>query len=157
MNTKFSYIQLFLRFTIGIGYLYPVMDRFGFLGQYGEAGIFWGDWKHFSDYAHQLLFFLPRTGSDVLAMLATAFELLFGWFLIIGWFTRLCAIGSSFLALGFALCMWLAFGIGAPLGYSVFTLSAASLALAAVPAYKWSLDSIGYETTSSYSMQLQSS
>jgi putative oxidoreductase len=36
--------------------------------------------------------------------------------------------------------MAVAFGITAPLNYSVFTASAASFLLAAIPAYKWSID-----------------
>jgi hypothetical protein len=36
--------------------------------------------------------------------------------------------------------MSIANGITSPLGYSVFTVSAASLLLALQPAYRWSLD-----------------
>jgi putative oxidoreductase len=62
------------------------------------------------------------------------------WLLIIGLFTRKAAIGSGLLSLCFALAMTLSFGIESPIGYSVFTLSAASFLLATLSAYPWSID-----------------
>jgi uncharacterized membrane protein YphA (DoxX/SURF4 family) len=76
-----------------------------------------------------------------LATLATIGEGLFGALILIGLFTRMAAIGSAILSFCFAIAMAISFGIESPLGYSVFTLSAASLLLAAMPAYPWSIDS----------------
>jgi len=41
-----------------------------------------------------------------------------------------------------AIAMAISFGIESPLGYSVFTLSAASILLATLPSYAWSIDSL---------------
>jgi hypothetical protein len=38
--------------------------------------------------------------------------------------------------------MAISFGIESPIGYSVFTVSAASLLLAVQPDFKWSIDSL---------------
>ncbi len=141
MNKKQDYIQLYLRIAIGASYLCAGLDRFGVWGPPGGARISWGDWKHFMQYASQVLFFLPGGAMVVFAAIASAAEIIFGVLLIIGLFTRWAAIGSGLLLLSFAVCMTLAFGVQAPLNYSVFTASAGSFLLAALPTYKYSLDS----------------
>jgi uncharacterized membrane protein YphA (DoxX/SURF4 family) len=133
--------SLFLRLAIGFGYLWEVADRLGLIGAHGQPHVGWGDWSHFLDYARQVMGFLPGNGVPVLAVFATLGEAVFGTLLVIGLFTRIAAIGSGILSCCFALAMAVSFGIESPLGYSVFSLSAASFLLASLPAYKWSLDS----------------
>lgn len=140
MSLKTALAQLFLRLALGIGFLVPGLDRLGVWGHYGGRNISWGDWQHFSAYAHQLMFFLPYGIAEVLAMLATAGELLFGIMLIAGWYTKYAAIGSGTLTLCFALCMAAASGIVSPLSYSVFTASASGFLLSTIKEYKWSID-----------------
>jgi putative oxidoreductase len=86
--------------------------------------------------------FLPAAIVPALATLATVGEAAFGLMLIAGLFTRTAAIGSGLLSFCFACAMAISFGIDSPLGYSVFTLSAASLLLAGLPQYAWSLDTL---------------
>ncbi|MFB9843408.1 cupin domain-containing protein [Mucilaginibacter ginsenosidivorans] len=137
-NTKFP--QLFLRVAIGSAYLWEFTDRLGILGAHGQPHVGWGDWGHFIAYARQVMAFLPPGIVPVLAVIATVGEGLFGTLILIGLFTRTAAIGSGILSFCFALAMSVSFGIESPLGYSVFTLSAANFLLATLPTYEWSVD-----------------
>ena len=55
MNLKIALAQLFLRLSLGIGFLVPGLDRLGVWGPNGGTNISWGDWQHFSKYAHKLM------------------------------------------------------------------------------------------------------
>lgn len=142
MKRTLDFAQLYLRLALGITYLVPGLDRLGAWGPPGGKQVSWGDWSHFTAYAHQVMFFLPYGLAEVLAITATVFEIIFGVLLLAGWCTKWVAVGSGLLLLFFALSMAVAFGITSPLNYSVFTASAASFLLAAIPAYAWSVDSI---------------
>ena len=133
---------IYLRAALGIGYIWLVADRLGWLGAYGQPHVSWGDWAHFMILSRDTMSFLPDALVTPLAVLATIGEGIFGLMLLLGLFTRWAAIGSGSLTLAFALSMTLARGIDAPIGYSVFTVSAASFLLATLPAYKWSIDSL---------------
>ncbi|HEY1164431.1 MAG TPA: DoxX family protein [Chitinophaga sp.] len=150
MQKNQSLIQLYLRIGLGASYLCAGLDRLGVWGPPGGARISWGDWQHFMDYAYKLLFFLPYGLASFVAGIATAAEIIFGVLLILGLLTRWAAIGSGILLLLFALSMTVAFGVQAPLNYSVFTASAASFLLSTLPAYKWSLDAILYRKKHAY-------
>jgi putative oxidoreductase len=138
INSKLP--SLYLRVAIGSAYLWEVADRLGILGAYGRPHVGWGDWAHFVAYARQVMSFLPQGAVPALATIATIGEGLFGLLILIGLFTRKAAIGSCILSFCFACAMAISFGIESPLGYSVFTLSAASLLLATLPQYAWSVD-----------------
>ena len=140
LRNNFTLSSLFLRLAISIPYLWFVSDRLGLLGAPGHPHVGWGDWEHFMVYARQTMSFLPPAVVPVLAVLATIGEGLFGLLLLIGYRTRLAAVGSGILTLLFAISMAISFGIESPLGYSVFTVSAASFLLAAIPEYQYSLD-----------------
>jgi len=139
-NTQF--VQLYLRVAIGSAYLWEVADRLGMLGIHGQPHVGWGDWQHFISYARQTMGFLPAGIVPTLAVVATIGEGVFGLLILTGPFTLIAAIGSSILSFCFALAMAISFGIESPLGYSVFTLSAASLLLATLPEYEWSIDNL---------------
>jgi hypothetical protein len=129
---KFSII--YLRIAIAVAYLWEVADRLGLLGGYGKPHVGWGDWGHFLSYARQVMSFLPSAWIPALAVIATFCEGACGLLLLFGGrFTKPAAIASGILSFCFALSMAIAFGIESPLGYSVFTLSAASFLLAAQP------------------------
>lgn len=142
MRNKFSIPSLLLRIAIAIPYLWFGTDRLGILGAHGQPHVGWGDWQHFVEYARQVMSFLPKAIVEPLAILATFGELSLGFLLLVGWQTRLAATGSAILSFLFAFSMAISFGIASPLGYSVFTVSAASLLLAAIPHYKFSIDSL---------------
>ncbi|QHT69272.1 DoxX family protein [Rhodocytophaga rosea] len=142
MKSYATHAQLYLRLALGIGFLNAVLDRFGWLGAPGENNVAWGNWNNFLDYTYVLLPFLSRPLSDIMGWMATIAEVLFGVLLMVGYQTRLMALGSFVLTLLFALSMALTLGIRAPLNYSVFAVSAGSLLLAAFPAYSYSIDSL---------------
>jgi len=132
--------QLYLRLAIGAGFFWFGLDRLGAWGPYGKPWVSWGDWKHFSPRAHALMHFLPYNLAEIFAVIATCMEIGGGFLLIIGLRTRWAAFACSGLALCFATAMSVNDGIVSPLGYSVFTVSAASLLLATMPDYRWSFD-----------------
>ncbi len=140
INSKWP--SVYLRVAIGSAYLFEVADRFGAWGRNGQPHVSWGDWPHFVASTHQVLNFLPESTAPTFAVLATLGEGIFGLLVFIGLFTRWAAIGSSILSLCFAVSMALSAGIDSPLGYSVFTLSAASLLLASLPEYPLSVDGL---------------
>ncbi|HSC37263.1 MAG TPA: DoxX family protein [Chitinophagaceae bacterium] len=136
------YIQLYLRLALAAGYLKLGFDRLGLWGPYGKPFVSWGDWKHFMEYAGQVMGFLPAGLVEVLAVTATVAEILFGILLLAGKWTRAAATGSGILTLMFAIAMAVSNGVQDPIGYSVFTVSAASFLLATLPSYKWSMDNL---------------
>jgi putative oxidoreductase len=137
---NFRIPSILLRMALAIPYLWFVADRLGLLGAHGQPHVGWGDWGHFMEYARQTMSFLPGSAIPFFAVLATIGESSFGLLLLTGCFTRVAAIGSGILSFLFACSMAISFGIESPLGYSVFTVSAASFLLACVPEYEWSVD-----------------
>ncbi len=140
MKNSAHFPQLFLRLALGIGFILPVMDRFGWLGAPGSPTVGWGNWSVFLDYTNSLMPFLARPAANVMAILATAGELIFAVLLIVGYKIKLAAIGSFLLTLAFALSMLIFANYRAPFNYSVFVVSASSLLLATLPTYKWSVE-----------------
>lgn len=140
MKKYIDHIQLYLRLAMGAGFLYAGLDRFGAWGPPGGTYVAWGNWENFMQYTSQLLFFLPAPLITVSAIIASVGEVGFGLLLVLGLCTRISAIGSGILTALFALSMSVALGVNAPLGYSVFTFSAAGFLLATLPQYKWSID-----------------
>jgi len=140
MKNTPHFAQLFLRLALGIGFILPVMDRFGWLGAPGSPTVGWGSWAMFLDYTNSLMPYLARPAANAMAIVATAGELIFAVLLIIGYKIKLAAIGSFLLTLAFALSMLVFANYRAPFNYSVFVVSASSLLLATLPSYKWSID-----------------
>ena len=134
--------QLYLRIALGTAFFILGLDRLGVWGPNGKPWVSWGDWKHFSAYAHEVMVFLPGQLAEVLAVIATIAEISIGILLVTGWLTRWAALSGSLLTLCFAIAMAISYGITSPINYSVFTVSAACLLLSTMPAYRWSIDSL---------------
>nr|WP_067062956.1 DoxX family protein [Mucilaginibacter sp. L294] len=141
-STIYHLPAIYLRAALGLSYVWLVADRLGWLGAPGQPHVSWGDWAHFMVLSRDTMSFLPDALVSPLAILASLGEGVFGILLLVGLFTRWAAIGSGLLALAFAVSMTISRGIDAPIGYSVFTVSAASFLLATLPTYKWSIDSL---------------
>ena len=124
MNNKA--IKLFLRLALSFGFLSAVADRFGIWSK--EVSV-WGNWQNFSDYTKLINPWLPDSIIPAIGALATAAEIIFAIFLIIGFKTELFAKLSGFLLLLFALSMTFSTGIKGVFDYSVFTASAGAFAL----------------------------
>ena len=134
--------QLYLRLALGSGFTILGLDRLGAWGPHGRSWVSWGDWQHFSAYAHEVMGFLPSGLAEIFAVLATIAEISIGILLLLGLFTRQAAIGSGLLTACFAIAMAISYGITSPINYSVFTVSAASFLLSLQPGYRWSIDAI---------------
>jgi uncharacterized membrane protein YphA (DoxX/SURF4 family) len=140
MKNKFDIPQLFLRLALGLGFLLPVLDRLGWFGEPGTAGVGWGNWATFVDYTNSLMPYLNRSMTNAVATFATTAEIVFGITLIVGYRTTIAAWGSFVLTLLFAISMFFFEGPRSPFNYSVFADSAASFLLATIPTYKWSVE-----------------
>ncbi|MFV0541413.1 MAG: DoxX family protein [Aestuariibaculum sp.] len=127
MNKKL--IKLFLRLSISIGFLSAVADRFGIWNK--EVSV-WGNWDNFLDYTQAINPWIPNSLIQTVGVLATAAEIIFAVFLIIGFKTELFAKLSGFLLLLFALSMTFSTGIKGAFDFSVFTAAAAAFALSSI-------------------------
>ncbi len=132
-------IKLFLRLSISVGFLSAVADRFGW---WGASVSVWGNWNSFLDYTHIINPWLPNGLIPVVGTIATAAEIIFAFFLLIGFKTELFAILSGFLILVFALSMTFSTGIKGAFDYSVFSASAAAFALSLMKEKYLELDSL---------------
>ncbi|HYF67797.1 MAG TPA: DoxX family protein [Ohtaekwangia sp.] len=119
-------IKLFLRLAISISFLSAVADR---LGWWSPDVSVWGSWKNFIDYTGLINPWFPAGIIPVIGAIATGAEILFAFFLLIGFKTEFFAKLSGLLILVFGLSMTFATGIKGALDYSVFSASAAAFAL----------------------------
>ena len=146
MKNSFKTPQLLLRLALGIGFLTTVSDRLGLLGPFGTPNIEWGNWDSFINYTGTLMPFLDKPVVNIMGGIATLFEATIGILLIVGFKTRVVAIGSCGLTLIFALAMTMFLGIKAPLNFAVFSTCTGSLLLATIPVYNWSIDNFRTST-----------
>jgi uncharacterized membrane protein YphA (DoxX/SURF4 family) len=140
MKNTSGMAQLILRLALGVGFILPVMDRLGMLGAKGSPGVSWGDWKHFIDYTNTLLPFAGRPIANIMGLVATLAEAVFGICLVVGFKVRQIALGAAILTFSFGLCMAIFLSIGAPFNYPVFVFTGAGLVLSGVGSYRWSID-----------------
>ena len=93
---KNELIKLFLRLAISFGFLSAVADRFGIWSK--EVSV-WGNWENFLSYTKLINPWFPDSIVPVIGAVATAAEIIFAIFLIIGFKTELFAKLSGFLLL----------------------------------------------------------
>lgn len=109
MNTQWTglatFSSVFLRLAVGISFLSAVADRFGFWGAYGAPNVAWGNYARFVDYTAKLNWFLPASMIPALPFIATAFETIIGVLLVLGWKTRIAALGGGVLLTTFGLTL----------------------------------------------------
>jgi len=134
-------IKLFLRLSLGVGFLSAVADRFGFWHQ----NVAWGNWENFLKYTAKLTPWLPEALVPVAGIIATAAEIIFAVALLVGFRTRLFAQLSGGLLLVFAFSMAWVLGIKPPLDYSVFAASAGAFALSLLPGKFLELDNLFFK------------
>ena len=135
INRAADYSTVFLRLALGFSFLSAVADRFGLWGAYGQPHVAWGDFAHFVAYTGKLNWFVPAILLPALAWASTFAEILLGFALVVGLFTRIAALLSGIILLLFALAMTIALGFKAPLDFSVFSASAGAFLLAAYGRY----------------------
>ncbi len=137
MNNKI--IKLFLRLAISFGFLSAVADRFGIWGK--DVSV-WGNWGNFLNYTQLINPWIPNSLIPTIGILATAAEIIFAIFLIIGFKTKLFAKLSGFLLLLFALSMTFSTGIKGAFDFSVFSASAGAFALSLMKERYLELDNL---------------
>lgn len=137
-------IKLFLRFTIAIGFLSAVADRLGVF--WSKEAFVWGNWESFLNYTKAINPWLSDSLISIVGITATAAEIIFAVFLIIGFKTELFAKLGGFLLLMFGLSMTFSTGIKGALDFSVFTASAAAFALSLMKDKYLELDSLFQKT-----------
>lgn len=132
-------VKLFLRLSISAGFLSASADRFG---RWPENVSSWGNWDSFLEYTEILNPWFPLSFIPILAIVATAAEIIFGLCILVGFKTRLFASLSGVLLLLFALSMTFSSGIKGALDYSVFSASAAAFALSLMKGKYMEIDSL---------------
>lgn len=132
-------IKLFLRLSIAVGFLSAVADRFGMWSK--EISV-WGNWNSFLEYTQVINPWIPNAMISTLGIFATAAEIIFAIFLLVGFKTELFAKLSGFLLLIFALSMTFSTGIKSALDFSVFTASAGAFALSLMKEKYFELDTL---------------
>lgn len=137
MNTKT--IKLFLRLAISFGFLSAVADRFGIWSK--EISV-WGNWDRFLSYTEMINPWIPSSLIPTIGIIATAAEIVFSLFLIIGFKTELFAKLSGFLLLLFALSMTFSTGIKGAFDFSVFSASAGAFAMSLMKEKYLELDNL---------------
>ena len=143
MNTNtINFSQLFLRLALAASLLSAVADRLGLWGPPGAVNVSWGNWENFLAYSNKLNFYVSPQIGNVLAILATVLEVVFGVMFLIGYKTRLASWGTFLLMVIFALSMTVALGVKPPLSYSVWTTAGAAALLGSISRYKWSIDNL---------------
>ncbi len=133
MKKIFPKAQILLRFSLGAGFLLPVLDRMGLLGAPGNVHVTWGNWTNFVNYTNRLMPYVSAQMAGVFGLVATLGEALCGIMLLVGYKIKLAAYGSFVLTLAFALSMLFFIQYRAPFNYSVFVVSFSSLLLASLP------------------------
>jgi uncharacterized membrane protein YphA (DoxX/SURF4 family) len=136
------FAQLFTRIALGWGFLFPVMDRLGFLGPPDSGNAVWGDWHHFVNYTHSLMPFTSMALANIMALLTTLAECILALGLIIGYKTKWMGLGAAIITVCFAVMMMLYNGLLSPFKYPVFVFTAAGLLLSTQPYFKWSIDAL---------------
>ena len=136
---KVKIIKLFLRVSIGVGFLSAVADRFGLWSKEVSA---WGNWGNFLKYTKKLNPVVPQSLIPFIGWVSTLLEIVLGICLIIGFKTSFTAKMSGWLLLIFALAMTFSVGIKAPLDASVFAASAAAFGLSLIKEKFLEIDSL---------------
>ncbi|MFI2744144.1 DoxX family protein [Zhouia sp. PK063] len=136
-------VKLFLRLALSTAFLSAVADRFGFWGK--EISV-WGNWENFVSYTQIINPWIPAAAINMVAMLATALEIIFAIALLIGLKTELVAKLSGVLLIIFGLSMTFSTGIKGAFDYSVFTAAAAAFALGTMKQKYLEVDGLLFKT-----------
>lgn len=131
-----------LRIAIGLNFGLAVLDRFGFFGPFGGAGVSWGDWAHFLAYTRQVNAFLPSGLAPTLAIAATIYEVVLAVTLVVGIRSRFFLNAAAVLLLMYGLAMSLSLGFSSQLDYAVIVLCTGAWVLATVDPTFFSLDAL---------------
>ncbi len=136
---KIQWIKLFIRVSLGIGFISAVADR---LGMWSADVSAWGNFDTFLTYTSTLVPWVPDSILPALGWSVTILEAVLGIFLILGLKTKISAQVSGLLLLVFGLSMTFTSGIKGPLDYSVFSAAAAAFGLSLIKERYMEIDSL---------------
>src|SRR5436305_7349904 len=87
----FPMAHALLRFSLGTGFILPVLDRIGVLGAPGNVHVTWGNWTNFVHYTHRLMPYVSVQVAALFSLVATIGEALCGIMLIVGYKVKVAA------------------------------------------------------------------
>jgi len=131
---------LILRIILAITMLSAVADRFGIWGAPGSNGVAWGTWENFVLYTQTLNPYANKATAEVLGSIATFLEVVLSLLLLLGFKTRIAALGTALLLFFFGFAMAVSVSVKAPFDYSVWTSAAAALLLANIGKSSYAVD-----------------
>jgi uncharacterized membrane protein YphA (DoxX/SURF4 family) len=134
-----AYTTLVLRLVLGVKLLLSIADRFVIWDPAGPSIVAWGE---FITYSKTLTFFIKKEMIVFLGLFITILEILFGIALIIGYKTKLAAMGSSILIFFFAFTITYIYTYKVSFDYSVLIDCAGALLLVLIGDYHYSVDEI---------------
>lgn len=137
---RIHWIAFVMRIVVGLAFLEALADRFGLLGPPGTPGVAWGNFSRFVAYTGRVNSFLPHSVIPELAVVATIFEFLFGFTMLLGIRARQASLGSAILLCLFGTAMTIS-GL-TQFSYGVYLLAAGALVLATVDPSIFSVDSL---------------
>ncbi|WP_300599843.1 DoxX family membrane protein [Niabella sp.] len=143
MNSRLTtFSQLFLRLAISGSFLSAVADRFGIWGKPGSPKVVWGNWENFLSYSNTVNSYAGPPLNSLMAILATALEILLPVLLITGYKLRWASITAGILLLCFGAAMTYSFGMKPGLDFSVWTGAASAFLLSCFDRYGYSIDNL---------------
>lgn len=131
---------LILRIVLAITMLSAVADRFGIWGEPGSNGVAWGTWENFVLYTQTLNPYANKGTAEILGGIATFLEVVLSLLLLLGFKTRIAALGTALLLFFFGFAMAVSVSVKAPFDYSVWTSAAAALLLANIGKSSYAVD-----------------
>lgn len=126
-EVKTNWVEFGLRYTLALGFLSAVADRFGFW--YAEVAV-WGNWNSFIEYTKVLNPWFPTFLIPFIGGFVTLLEVCIAIAFIIRFKIKQTALISGGVLLCFAVAMILTTGLKGVLDYGVLPLAFASFLLA---------------------------
>lgn len=126
-EVKTDWVEIGLGYTLALGFLSAVADRFGFWP--AEVAV-WGNWKSFIEYTKVLNPWFPPFLIPFIGGFVTLLEVCIALAFILRFKVKQVALVSGGLLLCFAVAMTLTTGLKSVFDYGVLPLAFASLLLA---------------------------
>jgi hypothetical protein len=118
---------------LGCDFLGAVADRFGLLGDPGDAGVWWGSWSAFTDNVSEMLHGADGWIVQATAIGATGAEVVLGLALLSGWQRRWVGKAAAGLLGVYAILMQTSVGVAEVARFALPILIGGALLVSAAP------------------------
>ncbi len=118
---------------LGCDFLGAVADRFGLLGDPGDAGVWWGSWSAFTDNVSEMLHGAEGWVVQATALSATGAEMVLGLALLTGWQRRWVGKAAAGLLGVYAVLMLTSVGVAEVARFALPILVGGALLVSAAP------------------------